>query len=165
MIHGMTNQYQEKEDPRDRFERKVDRSLGEDACHIWTAGTFNTGYGSFSENQRDYVAPRWIYQYEHNIELPKNIFIRHTCDNPLCVNLKHLTTGTQKQNMEDKVERKRQAKGENHGNSKISEETAKTIKSLRGVKTQKAIADEFGVSYSLVQKIHQGAIWGWLPLR
>lgn len=32
---------------RERFESKVDRSGGPDACHVWIGGTTRRGYGSF----------------------------------------------------------------------------------------------------------------------
>ena len=53
-------------------------------------------------------------------------------------------------------------KGQSNGNSKLTEEQAREIKALRGVKTQRQIAEEFNVSLSLVQKIHQNKIWSWL---
>ena len=53
-------------------------------------------------------------------------------------------------------------KGQNNPNNKLTEEQAREIKALKGIKLQKEIAKEFNVSLSLVQKIHQNKIWTWL---
>ena len=53
-------------------------------------------------------------------------------------------------------------KGQSNPNSKLTEEQAREIKALKGIKLQKQIAKEFNVSLSLVQKIHQNKIWSWL---
>ena len=53
-------------------------------------------------------------------------------------------------------------KGQNNPNNKLTEEQAREIKALKGIKLQKEIAKEFNVSLSLVQKIHQNKIWSWL---
>lgn len=42
-----------------------------------------------------------------NGTLPKASVVRHTCDNPPCVNPAHLLAGTQKENMADRKARKR----------------------------------------------------------
>jgi len=44
-------------------------------------------------------------------DISKNMCICHTCDNPKCVNILHLFKGTHKDNMKDKVNKGRQAKG------------------------------------------------------
>lgn len=47
---------------------------------------------------------------EHNgvsWESIKGMVIRHTCDNPRCINPEHLVAGTPQDNMDDKVKRNR----------------------------------------------------------
>lgn len=46
----------------------------------------------------------------HNGDISKGLIIRHTCDNPSCVNPDHLLAGTQKQNAEDRAYRNRDLK-------------------------------------------------------
>ena len=63
------------------------------------------GYGRFSwtpEKGKEILirAHRWIYQVTHG-PLTKNDLIMHSCDNPPCCNIKHLSLGTQKDNVQD----------------------------------------------------------------
>ena len=44
----------------------------------------------------------------HNAEpIPEGMVVRHTCDNPACINPEHLVLGTCKDNTYDMLERKR----------------------------------------------------------
>ena len=53
-------------------------------------------------------------------------------------------------------------RGQSSPNNKLTEEQVREIKALKGIKLQKQIAEEFNVSLSLVQKIHQNRRWAWL---
>jgi hypothetical protein len=85
------------------------------------------------------------------------LVVRHVCDVKLCVNVDHLIVGTQRQNIEDKVRRNRQAKGNAHGMSKLTEEQAKMIK-MRTV-TPKQAHEMFGISKAMARQIRQGLYW------
>jgi len=52
--------------------------------------------------------------------------------------------------------------GENNGMSVLSEKQASEIKSLKGKKKQLEIANKYGISQSLVSRIHTGKSWGHL---
>lgn len=78
------------------------------------------GYGAFSTTRNGvkfrFLAHRVAYQLTHNnIQLSPNDCICHHCDNPRCINPKHLFLGTQADNMADKVAKGRQAKGNKNG--------------------------------------------------
>ena len=64
------------------------------------------GYGRFNFNSKEYSAHRvsWII---HNGKIPADMCILHTCDNPPCVNPKHLWLGTLKENSQDMVRKGR----------------------------------------------------------
>lgn len=53
---------------------------------------------------------------------PGNFHVCHSCDNPPCVNPKHLWKGTAKQNSGDMVAKDRHPRGERKGCSKLTEE-------------------------------------------
>lgn len=61
------------------------------------------------------LAHRVSYQLFYNDEIVSEDIICHKCDNPKCINPKHLFKGTHKDNCNDKVNKGRQAKGEKNG--------------------------------------------------
>lgn len=87
-------------------------------CHNWTKGLNRQGYAQsiklYNLGYSSKIA-RVIMQMRHG-DLEDQI-VRHTC---ACVNPEHLILGTQQDNMDDKVSRNRQSKGESHGRAKIS---------------------------------------------
>ena len=91
-----------------RFIAKVDSSGGPDACHLWTASKTPQGYGHFvvSASNRTY-AHRWILGYLRGAPLEKREHVLHDCDNPSCVNPRHLRVGDHTQNMRDCADRGR----------------------------------------------------------
>lgn len=96
---------------RERFWSYVDKSGGEDACWVWTGNTNSeSGYGQFSclkILKKERFAHRISYRLAHG-KKPK-LWVLHKCDNPPCVNPKHLYEGTPKQNVADRVSRGRSA--------------------------------------------------------
>lgn len=87
-----------------RFWDKVDVGL-DDECWNWTAFK-RAGYGRFRFNGKSLLAHRmaWLLM---NGEIPDGMVVMHSCDNPSCCNLKHLSLGTQKENVEDMAMKKR----------------------------------------------------------
>jgi len=75
-------------------------------CIIWKGKPNKDGYGTKTINKKQWIASRWIY-FQHYGEIPENLYVLHSCDNPLCVNIEHLRLGTPKDNALDKIERNR----------------------------------------------------------
>jgi HNH endonuclease len=76
-----------------------------------------------------------------NVE--SHIVARHTCDNRMCIRPDHIIPGTRADNRRDAVTRDRQAKGESHGFSKLTNEAVYEIR-LSSENAQ-VLAVKFGV--------------------
>lgn len=149
-----------------RFWSKADMS-GD--CWVWTASLSTAGYGRFKvRSYSSEAAHRVAYALANQVH-PKGMLVLHSCDNPKCVNPKHLRLGTAKDNMDDMFSRKRNKSpdqsGANNGNSKLTEIQVLAIKGMiaEGRKNTH-IAPEFGVTHQLISKIRRGHIWADVKL-
>src|ERR1700733_6940291 len=89
-----------------RFWKKVNKTK---TCWLWTASTLGHGYGQISCNSSGNMikAHRASYILAYgDIALGKSVL--HKCDNPRCVNPKHLFLGTVQDNMKDRNNKNRQ---------------------------------------------------------
>jgi hypothetical protein len=93
----------------DRFWPKVARR-GDDDCWLWTASKLKSGYGLLGSDYRgeERLAHRISWALASGEDVPKHICVLHSCDNPSCVNPKHLWLGTHADNTADKVRKGRQ---------------------------------------------------------
>lgn len=83
--------------------------------------------------------------------------IRHTCDNPRCINPQHLIAGTQADNIRDKVERGRQSLGRLLEHAKLDEAKAAYIKAHYIPRHKefgaRAMARKFGVTHDTIRRV------------
>jgi hypothetical protein len=95
-----------------RFWDKVDKT---DSCWLWTGKPDPKGYGRFKLSNRSWRAHRvsWLIHFQD----PGDLFVCHSCDNPICVNPEHLFLGTHQDNMNDMYNKGRgkKAAGAHHG--------------------------------------------------
>ena len=80
--------------------------------------------------------------------------IRHKCDNPLCINPKHIELGTQADNIKDLIDRNRaklSQKGDKNGRARLSTADVFDIrKRYKNGERQIDIAKRYGVSKNLI---------------
>lgn len=91
-----------------RFWPKVDRR-GADECWPWLASKDRHGYGHISAGRRG-KSPLKAYRVSYELAngpIPEGLHVRHTCDNPHCVNPAHLLVGTAADNVADRMNRGR----------------------------------------------------------
>lgn len=93
-----------------RFWDKVDVKSDLSQCWEWRRGLVH-GYGAYEEKLSDgrfksVRAHRYLYQIIHGKLDGSHIQVRHKCDNRCCVNPTHLTHGTNKNNVYDRVLRR-----------------------------------------------------------
>lgn len=136
--------------------------MNHDCIEHTQAGT-PAGYGTttFTDSASCGSVPlhRAVYMRHHQLERKDiaGLHVRHTCDNPRCINIEHLLLGTPKENGQDKVDRKRSASRTRNGRARLTEEQVAAIK--EDVRSQRTIAKEYGVGKTTVGHIKAGRTW------
>ncbi len=141
-----------------RFWKFVHKGLPRQ-CWEWQSTRNNHGYGKFWLSGRTAAAHRVSYEL-HKGPIPAGFAVRHTCDNPPCVNPSHLLIGTGKDNARDALERGRYRRGARNGRAKLTESQVSEIREgWRNGETQVSMARRYGVSKSAIQWVINGKNW------
>ncbi len=142
-----------KKDVLERFVTKFERR-GANDCWPWTGAKNNNGRGVFSWTER--VASRAAYVLFVG-PIPDGQVVRHTCDNGACVNPAHLLLGSQRDNMQDAIDRHRFVRGEASPNAKLDEDRVRSI--LTSTDSIEVLADRYSVSPEMIGMIQRGLRW------
>jgi hypothetical protein len=94
---------------------KVDLTTGPDTCWVFTGSRNEKGYGKISQGgdsngKSPWYAHRLAYAMANGMkyeDLPEELEVMHTCDNPPCCNPSHLVLGTSKDNKADAAMKQR----------------------------------------------------------
>ena len=132
-----------------RFWSKVNKGT-EDECWEWQAGKNNKGYGAFKFGGSTIGAHRFSYLLARG-SIPVGMQVCHHCDNPGCVNPKHLFVGTQSDNQQDSVAKGRDNPpwGEKCGKAKLCNGDVYEIRRLYSL----------GVTQVLLAKMWIVSVW------
>lgn len=147
--------------PKARFRDAVP-SRPANGCWEWQ-GPKSRGYGVMSVGGKNTKAHRYSYEV-HNGPIPDGLMVLHACDNPGCVNPRHLRVGTARDNARDAVSRGRTRvpllRGERCGKSKLTAQQVDEIRELRrqGL-TLKKIGARYNTHFSNVSVIARGKTW------
>lgn len=143
----------------DRFNRYVAKG-GNDDCWTWTGTKNPQGYGAIRYRGKGSFAHRMSYEI-HKGQIPTGQYVCHTCDNPSCVNPKHLFLGTPKDNSDDMRNKKRNVilQGIKNGNARLTPDKVLEMRQLFGILSLNALATRYSVSQKTVLNVKQGKIW------
>jgi hypothetical protein len=147
----------------------------ENECWNWMMGKDKDGYGKFSipivpGKRRHIRAHRFSYFITYG-KYEEFIFVCHKCDNPMCVNPKHLFLGSAKDNFEDSKNKNRASKipmeksihrGEDSPMTKLKKEDVLEIKELYKDNNISVhyISQKFNVSKGVIYNVGSGRSWG-----
>lgn len=118
----------------------------------------SAGYG-----RRNVLSHRWAYVQAHHVGLDSiaGLVIRHTCDNPRCINPSHLLVGTHKDNTADALTRGRFVVGVAHKNAKLTEAQVAEIRQSPLSSSQ--LASIYGVGRRVISRIISREDWRHIP--
>lgn len=144
---------------RDRllFRRRVVPS----GCWLWVGSKTADGYGTITVAGKVLRVHRVAYA-EYVGLIPEGQLVRHTCDTPACFNPKHLCLGTDEDNVQDAIVRGRKARGASCNKSTLTERDVRSI--LQDTRTQRKIAEDYGLCHATVGEIQRRSIWAHVIL-
>ena len=147
--------------PEARFLAKVNMPENPDMCWEWIGYKNKNGYGMININRKAIGTHRYSYEL-YNGAIPAGLHICHKCDNPACVNPRHLIAETNEWNHRDKINKGRQSclKGERNPRALITEDDVRTIRRRRANgETATAISKDYPISQPMVSHICCGRAW------
>lgn len=151
-----------RKDPVSRFWKRVDRK-GPDECWPWTAARTlkRGGYGAIGIGRRVVLAHRFSWQI-HNGPIRGGLFVCHHCDNPPCVNPKHLFLGDAKDNAVDKVSKGRQSRRTGDDSPRAKLTAWQVIEIRQDPRLHRVIAEQYGISAGHVGCVKSLKAWAHL---
>lgn len=132
----------------------------ESGCLIWLGALDGSGYGIIRIDGKTFRTHRASFYFANN-GIPDGLHVLHHCDIRCCINPDHLYTGTNSDNIADKVKRGRVVttfkNGADNPNAVL---TAEKVKEIRlSTLTQVEIAKKYGVGQTTVSDIKTNKIW------
>lgn len=163
----------------ERLWARVTKQSGDDGCWIFNGGNVK-GYGMIREpgkSGRHRRAHRVAYELTYG-PITDGLLVCHRCDNPPCVNPRHLFLGTATDNQRDASAKGRTAKGDRNGSrlhpdtrargerqhlAKLTSEQVVDIRRLAGEVSQRELARRFGVTRQAIKAVVRRDTWRHVP--
>jgi DNA-binding transcriptional regulator YiaG len=134
--------------------KAIEYEINENNCFIVTSHQLDRqGYPVITRGSRKQKLSRYIYSLKHG-EILEGKVIMHTCDNPSCINIKHLQLGTQQDNIQD-MHNKNRSRWSAH--DKTSGTFIKELRKSKGI-SQTWLAKQSGVNRTHLWKIEEGLV-------
>lgn len=134
-----------------------------DECLTWPFGKNWAGYAVIRKynGKNMVIVSRLVCELAHGSPPTPKHEAAHSCGNghEACVNQRHLSWKTPKENFADRIIHGNHPSGERNPNATLSDDEAKRIRELKGILPQREIAKIFGISQTQVSLIQSGKIW------
>ncbi len=138
-------------------------------CWEWTGRSLRGGYGRPSINGRLTLLHRFVWEMVHG-PIPAGegyhgTCVIHGCDNPPCCNPAHMSLGTHQENIDDRTNKGRGARGSRVNTAKLVDADVVEIRRLyaAGDASQSQLAERFGVDAGNVSRIVNRKTWTHIP--
>ena len=138
------------------FRHHIERPPATDSCVPWPYARTPRGYGLIRIDGRAVYVTRVI------AGASATQVVRHTCDNAVCVNPRHLVMGSQADNVQDCIERGRHrppvtARGEAHHAAKLRAQDVRDIRA--SAEPAAVLARRYCVRRALIHRVRRRETW------
>lgn len=142
--------------------KQISFVVDERGCHICTSHKGKVGknrldYPKLHRDGREQQVDRYLWEISFGVRLASKDFLCHTCDNPRCINIKHLFVGTQKDNMQDAMKKGRANRWDTNGMAKLSPEKVKEIRA--STERNYVLAKKYGVCQATICLVKKHKNW------
>lgn len=134
-----------------------------DGCWIHKNRSNDYGYNSIRVGARIRGIHRVSYAISEGMdvdEIPQGLVVMHKCDNPPCFNPDHLTLGTESENMQDALNKRRLFEGEDSHFSKLTDSDVIAIRDLFKKKASaRQLSSQFNIHIVTIYDIINRKTW------
>lgn len=138
-----------------RFIRQHQQYPHKEWCLIWPFSK-TRGYGTFGYLGKRYYGHRFMCELVHGKPPSDTHEAAHSCGDAGCINPHHLSWKTPGENALDSRGHGTHVRSRYGSSGKITLEQAETIRSLKGIRPLRELADEYGVSESAISNVWVG---------
>lgn len=133
---------------------------GPNGCIEWTGGVSGVGYGFIMRNNKQYKTHRLMLHFTQGFDLASPLCVLHHCDNPPCINPKHLFIGTPGDNSRDMVAKRRHVFGADINRAVLNDKSVLAMFYMRAAGLNNVqIARCFGIQTSAAGKVLNRQTW------
>jgi len=158
-VHGISPRYKRKS-------RWIEAHVcySGDNCLKWPFDVSNHGRGTVQINNKSMSAPRAMCMLAHGDPPSPQHQAAHSCGkgHDGCMNPRHLSWKTPKENEADKVAHGTLRRGSAINTSKLSEDDVRAIRKMIGTVSGIEIARAWGITATMVSNIKLRKAWAWL---
>lgn len=130
-----------------------------DECVPWGGTIKNDGYGVYKTRYGQYRANRAVCELAHGRPPSEGWFAMHECNNPTCVNPRHLSWGSPQDNSSHMKESGRSMYGTKAGHAVLTEQVVLLIRRTDPRITNEDLSRALGISKITISKARAGRSW------